>query len=231
MKKAYFITGTDTNVGKTFVACALLHKFVVSGVQAVGMKPVAAGVEIQNPTTLESNNEDVLLLRASGNLAVAPELDNPYLMQEAMAPHIAAQHEGKKIDIEHIANCFDQLRAQADVVIIEGAGGFLVPLNDTQDSGDLAVRLGTPLILVVGMRLGCLNHALLSQEAILARGLRLAGWVANQIEPHMIGLQENIATLKTRIKAPLLGTIPYQSTEASDNEEGVDIPGLLTLPS
>ena len=235
MKKAYFITGTDTNVGKTLVACALLHKFVESGVHAVGMKPVAAGVDVEvnaeDPTTRESNNEDVRLLRASSNVTVAPELDNPFLLQEAMAPHIAAHREGKQIDIEHIAACFDQLRAQADVVIIEGAGGFLVPLNDTQDSGDLAVRLGTPVILVVGMRLGCLNHALLSQEAILARGLRLAGWVANHIDPTMIGVKENVETLKQRMKAPMLGFIPYQSgSDEESSEDMPDIPTLLSLP-
>ncbi len=204
MSAAYFITGTDTGVGKTLVACALLHKFALAGQRVVGMKPVAAGVDAGG------HNDDVVLLRAASNVVAAPELTNPYLLRQPISPHLAARHDGVQINIVHVAHCLAQLRAQADVVIVEGAGGFRVPLNDTQDGGDLAQGLALPVIMVVGLRLGCLNHALLTQEAITARGLRLAGWVANQIDPGMSAVTENIATLRLRLTAPLLGFLPSQ---------------------
>lgn len=219
MKQAYFVTGTDTGIGKTLIACALLRAFVGKGLRAVGMKPVAAGVQA------DGRNEDVEQLIAAGNVAAERELINPCLLHEPLAPHIGARREGVAIDLEHIARCCETLRRGADVVIVEGAGGFRVPLNDSQDSTELARRLGLPVILVVGLRLGCINHALLTEEAIRARGLRLAGWVASQVDPHMACVEENVAALQARIAAPLLGFVPHQA-----RPDPALIAGMLSLP-
>lgn len=202
---SYFVTGTDTNVGKTLISCALLHGFAAQGKRVIGMKPVAAGCNANG------QNEDVLYLRAAGNVAVDYGQINPYSFLPAIAPHIAAQRTGVIIDLSVIAKSFQDLAAQADVVIVEGAGGLLVPLNEQQDSADLVRDLGLPVILVVGMRLGCLNHALLTAEAIAARGLALAGWVANVVDDEMRMCEENIAALQQRIAAPLLGVVPYMT--------------------
>src|SRR5574340_21584 len=169
----YFITGTDTGVGKTLVSCALLHGFAAQGRRVVGMKPVAAGCADGG------QHEDVRQLRAASNVLASGGQINPYCFMQAVAPLLAAQFVGISINFARILESFSELNAQADVVIVEGVGGFRVPLNDSQDSADLAEQLGLPVILVVGMRLGCQNHALLTAEAIAARGLTLAGWVAN----------------------------------------------------
>lgn len=200
---AYFVTGTDTGVGKTFVCCALLHRFAQAGLSTVGMKPVAAGLDA------DGCNEDVAQLRAASSVAVAPELANPFAFKNAVAPHLAAAEEGRQIRFAPIHHALDALRRQADVVVVEGVGGFRVPLGPEGDSADLAQTLGLPVILVVGMRLGCLNHALLTVEAIHARGLALAGWVANCIDPSMSKREENIAALAELIAAPLLGTSDF----------------------
>ena len=200
----YFIPGTDTGVGKTLVSCALLHGFAAQGNNVVGMKPVAAGCDDQD------QNEDVLHLRAAGNVLAGKGQINPYCLVQAVAPHLAAQFAGIRINFARIEESFSELKAKADVVIVEGVGGFVVPLNDKQDGADLAAHLALPIILVVGMRLGCLNHALLTAEAIAARGLTLAGWVANVLDAEMAMLNENIAALRQRIAAPLIGVIPYQ---------------------
>lgn len=205
MRFACFVTGTDTGVGKTLVAAALLHKCRELGKTAVGMKPVAAGCEIRNGRPW---NEDVEALIAASEAGTDRALINPYLFDAAIAPHIAAAEAGVNIDLEHLADCFAQLCRQADAMVVEGAGGFLVPLGEGIDSGDLARRLGLPVLLVVGMRLGCINHALLTQEAIAARGLTLAGWIANRVDPDMERFDENLAALKQRLRAPLLGVIP-----------------------
>lgn len=202
---SYFITGTDTNVGKTVIACALLHGFAAQGKRVVGMKPIAAGCGD------DGINEDVRQLRAASNVLASLGQFNPYCFVPAVAPHLAAQFAGVIINLERIVASFTELAGQADVVIVEGAGGFLVPLTDREDSADLAAQLGLPIILVVGMRLGCLNHALLTAQAIAARGLILAGWVANCVEENMPMLDENIAVLQQRITAPLLGVVPYQA--------------------
>jgi len=200
---SYFVTGTDTGVGKTLISCALLHKFSAQGRRTVGMKPVAAGCDA------EGRNEDALQLLAAGNVAVDYGSINPYCFRHAVAPHIAAQRAGVLIDLSVIAKSYKKLAAQADVVIVEGAGGLLVPINEQQDSADLILELGLPVIMVVGMRLGCLNHALLTVEAIAVRGLALAGWVANVIVADMAAVEENVAALQQRIAAPLLGIVPY----------------------
>lgn len=203
MNHAYFITGTDTDIGKTYVACALLHAFRQSGHSAIGMKPVAAGL---NAT---GQNDDVEMLVAASSVAAVREVVNPYCFPDPIAPHIAAQEAGITIRPEPIQAAMQVLSQQADVVVVEGVGGFLVPLGDSFDSADLAEALAMPVILVVGMRLGCLNHALLTQEAIGRRRLRLAGWVANCIDPAMSRFDENLATLKASIAAPLLGIVPH----------------------
>jgi dethiobiotin synthetase len=156
-------------------------------------------------------HEDVNFLNAASNVQADSKLINPYHFAQAIAPHLAAKQENIHIDLARIVDAFHALQKVSDVVIVEGAGGFIVPLNDTQDSGDLAVQLGLPIILVVGMRLGCLNHALLSVQAIAARGLVLAGWVANCVDENMLMRAENIAALQQRIHAPLLGITPFQA--------------------
>jgi len=199
----YFVTGTDTEVGKTLVSCALLLHLRKQHARVVGMKPVAAG------TTPEGDNEDAQALRAAGWIRVPRELDNPYCLPLPMSPHLAARAAGQRIDIDVIVDRYRQLAKQADAVVVEGAGGFHVPLNDTETGADLAQALGLPVVLVVGLRLGCLNHALLTQEAILSRGLTLAGWVANRIDPHMPAQDDNIDTLRGRLQAPLWADIPH----------------------
>lgn len=198
-----FVTGTDTGVGKSLVSAALLHLYAEQGLRVVGMKPVAAGCK---PGEL---NEDVGLLRAASSVDAPLELTNPYSFQPAIAPHIAAQQSGARIDISHIVDSYAQLAGMADMVVVEGAGGFLVPLNERQTMADLASALRLPVVLVVGVRLGCLSHALLSAEAIRARGLKLAGWVANRIDPEMDSPEQNIDALVVRLGAPLLGQIPF----------------------
>ncbi len=201
-----FVTGTDTGVGKTLAACVLLHRLRARGLRALGMKPIAAGVE---PTPEGPANPDVVALRRASSWPTPLSQANPYLFEPPIAPHLAAAAAGVRIEIGPIRQAFDTLRASADAVVVEGVGGFLVPLNDREDAGDLAAALALPVVLVVGMRLGCLNHALLTQQAILARSLRLAGWIANSIDPQMQRFEENLQALRERIGAPLLGVLPH----------------------
>jgi len=222
MHTAYFITGTDTGIGKTRTSGALIHALRQAGLpRVVGMKPVAAGcdwVEEQGEVPGHWLNEDVAAMRAASSLQVPAGFDNPYALPDAVSPHIAARRTGVVIDLDHIEACFHALRQHADAVVVEGAGGFIVPLcepdpdlgGDWVTSADLAQRLNLPIILTVGVRLGCINHALLTQEAILARGLKLAGWIANVIDPQMSEQATNLATLKARLQAPLLAHWPWQ---------------------
>ena len=203
MKHAYFLTGTDTEIGKTFITCALLHRAALDGLQAAGLKPVAAG------TDEAGLNDDVEAIRAASTVELPRRIINPYCFKPAIAPHIAAAEAGVRIKFSTIKASCDTARQQAELVIVEGVGGFCVPLGDAGNTADLAAALGLPVILVVGMRLGCINHALLSAEAIAARGLKLAGWVANRIDPAMSRFDENLATLQTLLTAPLLGIVPY----------------------
>jgi dethiobiotin synthetase len=204
MSRGYFITGTGTGVGKTLVSCALLHAFAAQGNTVIGMKPVAAGCE-------NGKWMDVELLAAASNATAPREQVNPYALIPPIAPHIAASRAGIDIDLDLICQACLELEKIADVVIVEGVGGFLVPLNDHQDSADMAKALGLPVILVVGMQLGCLNHALLTAQAVRAAGLPLAGWVANQIDPQMTVFDENVSALKQRLGCPLLGVLPFHS--------------------
>ena len=201
----YFVTGTDTGIGKTLISCALLHAFAAQGRCVAGMKPVAAGCDE------DGVNADVKQLRAASNVMASFSQINPYSFLHPVAPHIAARNAGVRIDLARILISYRELAAQADVVIVEGVGGFCVPLNEREDTADLAVQLGLPVILVVGMRLGCLNHALLTVNAIKEGDLQCAGWVANVLDDGMAGLQENIEALQQRIAAPLLGVVLCQS--------------------
>lgn len=212
MPQSYFVIGTDTNVGKTYIASALLRHFVSSGKRAVGMKPVASGCELSAQGIWQGQlvNDDVVALYEAGNVPATLELINPYHFEPAIAPHIAAEKAGVEIDLDLIVRFYHVLAEMADVVVVEGAGGFFVPVNDQQTLADLAVKLNLQIILVVGMRLGCINHALLTVEAIKARGLKLAGWVANQVDPDMSMFDENLASLKQRIEAPCLSVVGWQ---------------------
>jgi dethiobiotin synthetase len=206
MTKAYFITGTDTGVGKTLVTCALMQLARARGDKVGAMKPIAAGAM---QTEQGRINDDVIALRKYLNVTISQADLNPYCFHDAIAPHIAAAKTNITIDFKKISASLERIQAVSDWVFVEGAGGFKVPLDGHLDMADLAVALKLPVILVVGMRLGCLNHALLTQDAITASGLRFAGWIANTLGPAMPVLDENIATLKQRLRAPLLGVVPY----------------------
>ena len=204
MTRGCFVTGTDTEIGKTLMSSALLHALHGQGLSAVGMKPVAAGaIEMNGRQT----NEDVEALIAASSIAADRSLVNPYLFLPPIAPHIAAEETGTCIEENRIVDCFRQLAAMTDVVVVEGVGGFRVPLCKGFDTADLASTLGLPVLLVVGMRLGCINHALLTAEAIRARGLTCIGWIANQIDPNMNRLEQNISALDARLDMPRLAKV------------------------
>jgi dethiobiotin synthetase len=205
MQKQYFISGTDTDVGKTLISVALVKAAQAAGYTAIGLKPVSAGCEKIDGMW---KNDDALQLQAVSDGGLSYAQINPLAFKEFMAPHIAAENTGTAVSATDLCNQIAAVPA-ADVTFIEGAGGWLVPLNDTETMADIAIALKTPVILVVGLRLGCINHSLLSVAAIRAAGLQLAGWVANSIDPDMEVRAENIRSIEQRIGAPLLGTVPY----------------------
>jgi dethiobiotin synthetase len=216
----YFISGTDTDVGKTLVACGLLRAAALRGLRTLAIKPVAAGAEL---TENGLRNEDALMLMAAMTEVLPYQQVNPVLLEPAIAPHIAAEQVGKRITVSQLAGiCRGVMMQPADFILIEGAGGWRVPLNRHELLSDLASELQAPVILVVGMKLGCINHALLTAEAIRADGLRLAGWVANQIDPDMACVEENLATLNAMLDAPCIGIVPYlaQNERAADTVAG-----------
>lgn len=210
-----FIIGTDTNVGKTFVASRIIRQFVQDGYKTIGMKPIASGCEMS--TNGELINQDVTAISQASNVQASLDLINPYPFQPPIAPHIAAQKLGVEINISDILSAYETIKNQVDIVVVEGAGGFLVPINQTQTLADLAVALKLPIILVVGMRLGCINHALLTVEAIEKRGLHLTGWIANQIDPDMAEFEDNLESLRSRIRAPLLEVMFWCNNQSSAN--------------
>jgi dethiobiotin synthetase len=201
-----FVTGTDTEIGKTLVSSAILHLLVASGQRACGMKPIAAGALVGADGLL--HNEDADMLAAAGNVHLPQHITTPYMFKEPAAPHIAAALEGVTIEAVPIIAAFAEILAASDAVVVEGVGGFHVPLADDFDTADLAAQLNLPVILVVGLRLGCISHALLTVEAVVRRGLVIAGWVANEVDPDMAFMDENVAALEQRIPAPLLGRVP-----------------------
>jgi len=209
MAKALFITGTDTEIGKTHVACALVRAARDSGLRVAVFKPVAAGCEV-TPEGLR--NADALDLMHAAGGTHDYDLVNPYAFQEPVAPHLAAADAGVDIDLDRIMDCYRALAKHADLVVVEGAGGWTVPLGADLAFPDLVEHARWPVLLVVGMRLGCLNHALLSAESI-ARRAQLLGWIANCLPPAQPRLQENIASLEARLLVPLLGTVVGERTE------------------
>ena len=206
MSTTFFITGTDTEVGKTAVTCALLHAAKRAGLTTAAVKPVAAGCDEHG------HNDDALALQAAMTLALAYAQVNPVALQPAIAPHIAAAQAGRSLSAKRLAGlCRGVIHSGADLVLVEGAGGWRVPLGPRETLADVAIALGVDVILVVAMRLGCINHALLTAEAIRADGLRLAGWVANQPGAAMACHAENLDTLQRLLPAPLLGEVPFLS--------------------
>lgn len=205
MAQGYFITGTDTEIGKTHSAVKLVQHYQAQGKRVLAMKPVASGCDIL-PDGRWHNDDVARLVAATGQTDL--ELMNPYRFLPPVSPHIAAREAGVEIDLAVIADHYHSLAAQADVVLVEGAGGWLAPLSDHYRMQELAQRLQLPVILVVGMRLGCINHALLSAQAIEASGCQLAGWIANRVVPNQLAYADNLATLRQYLGAPLL-EIPY----------------------
>lgn len=212
VKKSYFVTGTDTGVGKTLVTAGLLLAAKARGLSTAALKPVAAGCEA-TPEGLR--NEDAVLLQSVITQPLAYEQINPIALEPAIAPHIAAQQARRVLSVDRLAGFCRGVLNQTDVTLVEGAGGWRVPLNSAETLADLARALQLPVILVVGIRLGCISHAMLTAEAIGRDGLPLAGWVANIIDPDMPCLQENIVSLQQRLAAPCLGVVPYQGAVAS----------------
>lgn len=214
-----FVTGTDTEIGKTLVSCALLRGFAKAGLSAAAMKPIAAGAyfSAQDGTW---HNEDADQLDAAASAVLPPDLRTPYLLKAPAAPHIVAAQEGRTLEMQPIVDCHREALRRADVVVVEGVGGFRVPLDRERDTADLALALGLPVVLVVGVRLGCINHALLTAEAIASRGLRLLGWVANIVDPEMRFADENIETIREWLDrehgVPLLGTVPHLAPPSAE---------------
>jgi dethiobiotin synthetase len=202
-----FMTGTDTGVGKTLITAAMLNALGRQKLKAVGIKPVAAGTLIRNGAQW---NEDVALLAEQSSGDIDPRLTTSYLLNAPCAPHVAAKLQDVMIVPSVLVSAYQQVAAQAEAVVVEGVGGFRVPLTDDFDTADFAVELGLDVILVVGLRLGCLNHALLTAEAIAAPGC-LTGWVADQIDPEMPHQADNVQALQQRLSAPLLGVLPWMS--------------------
>lgn len=203
-----FITGTDTGVGKSVASATLLAALNAGGHRAVGMKPVASGC-IETPQGLRNEDAELLIAHSAG----APDyaLVNPVALSEAIAPHLAARHAGVEVRLDAIVAAFAALSTNSDFVVVEGAGGWMVPLSNTLTQADLPRALDLPVILVVGLRLGCINHAQLSARAIVGDGCKLAGWIANRIDPQMGCAEENLATLRALLPAPCLGVLPHVS--------------------
>ena len=223
MNKSWFVAGTDTGVGKTAVSCALLNAAARTGLRTAAIKPVAAGSDDQG------HNEDALQLQSAMTMDMDYGQVNPVLLTAPIAPHIAASREGKSLQASRLAGlCRGVMLSEADFVLVEGAGGWRVPLNPRETLADLAVELKVGVILVVGMRLGCINHALLTAEAIRHDGLQVAAWVANQPGPRMDCHEENLDTLRQMLSAPFLGDVPFLPRwEAAEAANFLDIDVLL----
>ena len=204
----FFITGTDTDAGKTEIAAGIVYKLAEKGLTVAGMKPLASGCD---ETADGLRNSDARKLIAASNIDLPYDLINPYTFKDPIAPHIAAQQSGASIELTKVTECYNQIAQQVDAAVVEGVGGWTVPIDDNHRMDDLAFELGLPVIIVVGIRLGCINHTLLTYEAILAKGLKVAGWVANYISPDDLCLQEQTQSIKDRVDAPLLGEVPYSA--------------------
>lgn len=207
MQQGYFITGTDTNVGKTWTTIALMRYFINQGKSVAGMKPVASGCFIDNG---KLKNDDALLIQANASLMIDYDLINPYAFEAPISPHLAGLKN--PVDLDRVKTGFDQLKSFADIILVEGAGGWYAPLTEREDIRDLAKMLALPVILVVAIRLGCINHAKLTFEAIRLNGIDCAGWIAVCTDPEMLKPEDNILTIKNALAAPLLGILPYLKT-------------------
>jgi dethiobiotin synthetase len=207
-----FITGTDTEVGKTVIATAMIRSLVQAGHRIAGMKPIAAGAD---ETPDGPQNSDAIALRTAANVPAPYETVNPYCLKLPASPHIAAAKEGITVKLAPIVQAFGKLTRSSDLVVVEGAGGWLAPINEFETMADIAAALDLPVILVVGLRLGCLNHALLTAQAIEARGLAFAGWIGNHLQPRFEYVDENLATLEARLPAPLLDVVPFPAPEST----------------
>ncbi|WP_425605210.1 dethiobiotin synthase [Fulvimonas yonginensis] len=203
---AVFVAGTDTGIGKTHAACALIHALRAQGGRVCGMKPVASGC-LETPEG--RRNEDALALQAAGSEPQPYAAINPVALREPLSPHLAARLEGVTITMPPLRAAFDRLRITHDTVVVEGVGGWMVPLAPGLLASAIPQQWGLPVVLVVGLRLGCLNHALLSARAIAADGCRLAGWIGNRIDPAMAALEDNLETLRAMLPAPCLGVLPH----------------------
>ena len=210
--QAFFVTGTDTGVGKTVVSCLLLRHFAGQGLRAAGYKPVAAGAEL---VAGQWRNDDALALQAAGNIAADYAEINPFCLPLPSSPHLAAQAAGVSIAIADLLPPLQALRQRADLLLVEGAGGWRVPLNASEDLAGLAAAAALPVLLVVGVRLGCINHARLSAAAILADGLQLAGWVANVLEPDLREMAGVLDSLERALPAPLLATVAWAEADVA----------------
>lgn len=217
MTQAYYITGTDTEIGKTHAACALLATARAQELRAAALKPVAAGIDESG------HNDDVVRLMAAANVLLPEQTVNPWLLKEPLSPHIAAKRAGVEISVAPIIECFHAACEQSDLLLVEGVGGLYAPLSDSLTQADLVRELDIPVIMVVGLRLGCLNHALLTAAAIQRERLTFAGWIANQIDPFFQAQEENIQTLMQQLNAPCLGILPYDLVAG-------DLASHLSLP-
>lgn len=225
MQQGYFITGTDTDVGKTWATISLIHYFKIHGYSVIGMKPVAAGCSLQDG---QMKNADAVLMQAHSNVSISYDLINPYAYPMPVSPHIAGIDNPVKF--EKILANFAVLADQAEVVLVEGAGGWFSPLNNQQDNSELANALNLPVILVVGIRLGCINQAKLTNFAIQQSGLHCAGWIAMCIDPKLPFIDENIQTIQAAIDLPLLGIIPFDSNaDFANMAECISFGDLKTL--
>jgi dethiobiotin synthetase len=204
MEQGYFITGTDTNVGKTWATVALMRYFQGLGKSVIGLKPVATGCMVKDGRLV---NADALLLQENSTVILDYHSINPYAFLRPVSPHIAGKDNPVKLDI--IVNGFHAIKGRAEIILVEGAGGWCSPLNENQDNSDLAVALALPVILVVAVKLGCINHARLTYQAIMRSGVCCAGWVAACPDPNSLCLEENIATMTKSLNVPLLGELPY----------------------
>jgi dethiobiotin synthetase len=211
-----FITGTDTEIGKTHVACALLKTLKKQNIKAVGMKPVASGAKHINGNW---QNEDAVKLMEASSVKLPYELINPYLFKTPASPHIAAELEQQQVELDKIISAYEIIEQQTGFVVVEGVGGWLVPLNKQQTVEDLVKALQLPVVMVVGMRLGCLNHALLTAQHIQQSGLELAGWIANSVDQNFSYLEDNINTLIESINAPLLARLEAGQTDIAKKYE------------
>lgn len=219
MEQGYFITGTDTDVGKTWVTLSLIEYFKNKGKSVAALKPVASGCHEKNGRLV---NHDALMLQAHASVPIAYDLVNPYAYEVPISPHLAGKHN--PADLEVIANCFNQVKVKAQILLVEGAGGWYSPINNTQQNSDLAVRLALPVILTVSIKLGCINHALLTYRAILGSGVPCAGWIAVCNQADSEAVDETIASISAMINRPLLGVFPYL-----DVPDFAHLAGRLTL--